>query len=166
MPNRRTLVLDKETIDWKLQRMAYQIWENFSTDKAVILIGIEGSGLVVAKSLARRLKDISPLKVEVISVKLNKRKPLTAEVKIAEDLTGKAVVLVDDVASSGKTLLYALRPILNYEPSKVMIAVLMDRKHKSFPISPDIVGHSLSTTLKEHIEVETEGDVVKAAYLE
>lgn len=166
MGKQRTTILDKERINWKLQRMAYEIWENFSNEKSITLIGIQGSGAIVAQSLAKRLKEISPVKVEMITLKLNKRKPLSADIKIEEDLTGKALVLVDDVANSGKTLLYALAPILKYEPEKVMIAVLVDRRHKSFPITPDIVGHSVSTTLQDHIEVETEGDEITAAYLQ
>lgn len=166
MGKQRTTILDKERINWKMQRMAYQIWENYSSEKTVTLIGIDGSGTIVAKSLERRLKEISPLKVETIILKLNKRKPLSDEIVIDEDLTGKAVVLIDDVANSGKTLLYALSPILVYEPKKVMIAVLVDRRHKSFPITPDIVGHSVSTTLQDHIDVETEGEYITAAYLQ
>lgn len=162
----RTLILDKERIDWKMQRMAYEVWENHSDEEAITLIGIEKSGAVVAKSLARRLKEISPLKVEVLSMKMNKRDPLSEEIIIKEDLGKKAIVLVDDVANSGKTLLYALSPILKNEPKKVMIVVLVDRKHKSFPITPDIVGHSVSTTLQNHIEVETEGNYITAAYLQ
>ena len=76
MSKERTIILDKERINWKMQRMAYEIWEHFSNEKSVTLIGIEGSGAIVAKSLARRLKEISPLKVELIIVKMNKRNPL------------------------------------------------------------------------------------------
>lgn len=166
MLKQRTIILDKERIDHKLQRMAYEIWENYSKEKSVTLIGIEGSGATVAKSLAKRLKDISTLKVELITVQLNKRKPLSKELEIGDDLTGKAIVLVDDVANSGKTLLYALAPVLKYEPEKILIAVLVDRRHKSFPITPDIVGYSVSTTLQDHIEVETDGDSIVAAYLQ
>ncbi len=166
MAKQSTIILDKERINHKLQRMAYEIWENYSKEKNITLIGISGGGAIVAKSLARRLKEISPLHVDMITLQLNKRKPLSAAINIDEDLTGKAIILVDDVANSGKTLLYALSPILRYEPKKVMIAVLVDRRHKSFPITPDIVGYSVSTTLQEHIEVETEGEHITAAYLQ
>lgn len=166
MSKERTIILDKERIDWKMQRMAYQIWENNSDEKELTLIGIEGSGLVVAKSLSRRLQEISPLKVNVLSLKMNKRQPLKGDLTIDEDLNKKSVVLVDDVANSGKTLLYALRPILDYDPKKVLITVLVDRRHKSYPVAPDIVGHSVATTLQEHIEVETEGNYITAAFLQ
>lgn len=165
MKKQRILVLDQERINRKLQRMAYQVWEHNSDEKSVTLIGVQGAGLAVAQNLATRLKSISPLEVNVVPVKLNKKQPLAEEVVLSEDIAGQSVVLVDDVANSGKTLLYALRPLLNFELKKILIAVLVDRKHKSFPISPDIVGHTIATTLQEHIEVETEGDKIVAAYL-
>lgn len=166
MKKERILILDKERISWKLQRMAYEIWEHNSKEKSVTLAGIHGSGLAVANVLAAKLKEISGLQVNVITLKLNKRKPMSAPLNIGDDLAGQSVVLVDDVANSGKTLLYALRPILDFELKRVMIAVLVDRKHKSFPVSPDIVGHSIATTLQEHIEVETDGDLITGVYLQ
>jgi len=166
MTKERILILDQERIQWKLQRMAYQIWEHNSHETEVTLIGIDGSGLAVAQNIAARLRDISPLQVHVLSLKMNKRKPLEQEVVINENLTGRSVVLVDDVANSGKTLLYALKPVLDFDAKRIMIAVLVDRKHKSYPVSPDIVGHSIATTVHEHIEVETNGEVISAAYLQ
>ena len=82
MGKERTLILDKERIDRKLQRMAFQLWESCSTEKTVTFVGIEGSGAVVAKSLAKRLQKISPLQVELIMLKLNKRNPLSKDISI------------------------------------------------------------------------------------
>ncbi|MBL7720112.1 MAG: phosphoribosyltransferase [Flavipsychrobacter sp.] len=161
----RTLILDNTRIDKKLQRMAYQIWERNSNETSVLLVGIQGGGLAVANNIAARLRKISPLNVEVASLKMNKRQPLAENMHLDADLTGRSVVLVDDVANSGKTLLYALKPLLNYELKKIMIAILVDRKHKTFPVSPDIVGHSIATTLQEHILVETNNNEIEAAYL-
>lgn len=162
----KQLILDKERIDSKLQRMAYQVWEHNSHEESVTLVGIFGGGTSVAENLAERLRRISGLKVDVVMIKMNKRAPLAEAIELKEDLTGRSVVLVDDVANSGKTLLYALRPLLNYELKKIMIAVLVDRKHKAYPISPDIVGHSIATTIQEHILVETDNNEIKAAYLQ
>lgn len=60
---------------------------------------------------------------------------------------------MDDVANTGRTILYAMKPLLSYSPKKIRNAVLVERKHKLFPISPDYVGLSLSTTMHEHIKV-------------
>ena len=162
----RVLVLDKERIGYKLRRMAYEIWERNSEEQEITLVGIEQGGRVLANNLTSILKVISPLKVNTVSVNINKKNPLNHALDFDENLNGKAVVLVDDVINSGKTIIYSLQAILSYDLKKLMVAVLVDRKHKSFPIASDIVGHSISTTLQDHIEVETDGDEITAVYLE
>lgn len=166
MQKERILILDQQQIDRKLQRMAYEIWEHNSHETGIVVIGIEGGGASVAKSLAERIGRISPLKVDLLSLKMNKKNPLQEPITLHADLTGKSVILADDVANSGKTLLYALKPLLDQEPSKIMVAVLVDRKHKSFPITPDIVGHSVSTTLQDHIVVACQDDNRMQAFLQ
>lgn len=166
MKKKRVLILDKERIAFKLRRMAYEIWERNSDEKEIVVIGIEGSGKIVAGNLVDLLKEISPLKIKYISIAINKKSPLEFLFDDDENLSGKTVILVDDVANSGKTLLYCLNGILAYDLKKVMVAVLVDRKHKSFPIATDIVGHTVATTLQDHIEVETKGKKVMAVYLE
>lgn len=166
MAKERILILDKTRIGHKLQRMAFEVWEHNSNEKAITLVGIQGGGIAVAQNLAERLRGISGMDVQVVDIKMNKRQPLSGDIVLEQDLSGRSVVLVDDVANSGKTLLYALKPLLNYELKKIMIAVLVDRKHKEFPVSPDIVGHSVATTLQEHILVETNEDEIEGAYLQ
>ncbi len=75
------------------------------------------------------------------------------------------VILVDDVANTGRTIFYAFTPILRSLPKKIEVAVLVDRKHKMFPIQVNYFGMSLATTLKENIEVTLEEDQ-SFAYLE
>jgi pyrimidine operon attenuation protein/uracil phosphoribosyltransferase len=163
---KKVLILDEDRITRKLQRMAYQIWEHNSAEEEIVLVGIEGSGLAVAEDLGRRLKEISPIKIKVVSLRVNKKQPLEDAVGLTEDLNGRSIVLVDDVANSGRTLLYGLKPLLSFEPKKILIAVLVDRKHKSFPVSPDIVGHEVATTLQEHIVVECLENRITSAYLQ
>jgi pyrimidine operon attenuation protein/uracil phosphoribosyltransferase len=165
MKNAGTLILSPEQIELKLQRMAYQIWEQNATQTELVMIGIADNGIVLAEILAQKLEQISPIKVQLISLCINKENPLIGLPQIDSDLTGKSVLLVDDVANSGKVLLYALRPILQYFPSKISMAVLVDRKHKAYPINPNIVGHSLSTTLQENILVVSDGKKLTGVYL-
>lgn len=164
MDKQEVLILDKERISYKLRRMAYEIWERNSDEKEILLVGIEGPGRIVAENLSNLLKQISPLKINTSTITINKKSPLNLNV-LEENLTGKSVVLVDDVINSGKTIMYSLNAILAYDLKKVMIAVLVDRKHKSFPIASDIVGYELATTLQDHIHVETAGNVITAVYL-
>jgi pyrimidine operon attenuation protein / uracil phosphoribosyltransferase len=166
MKKKRVLILDKERIAHKLCRMAYEIWEHNSNEKEIILVGIMNGGKILADNLSAIIKEISPLKVQTIPFNVNKKKLLSHTPDIKEDLTGCSVILVDDVVNSGKTIMYSMRAILSYDLKKLMVAVLVDRKHKSFPIYSDIVGHSIATTLQDHIEVETEGNEITAVYLE
>lgn len=152
----RVLLLNNDQIERKLVRMAWQIWEHNSTRRSVTLVGIKNSGAALAERLATELRRISPLQVSVISLELAKRQPLQAPITLDAAISDKSVVLVDDVANSGRTLLYALQPIAATDPEKVLIAVLVDRKHKSFPVNPDIIGHQVATTLQENILVSVE----------
>ncbi len=81
------------------------------------------------------------------------------------NLDGLHVVVIDDVTNSGRTLLYALKPLLEFHPKSIQTLVMVERMHKLFPVNPDYVGLSVATTLQEHIQVEVEGDVVTGAYI-
>jgi pyrimidine operon attenuation protein/uracil phosphoribosyltransferase len=162
----KILLLDRALIAKKRQRMAFQIWEYNSGETDVTIIGIEGSGMVVARSLAARLESISPLRARLVPLMVNKKSPVQSHSELPSDLDQKAIILVDDVVDSGRTMMYALRPILNFMPKRLLTAALVDRKHKSFPVATDIIGHTVATTLQDHIEVITEGDEVLAAYLQ
>lgn len=166
MKKKKVPILDKETIAHKLRRMAYEIWERNSDEKEIIIIGVEKGGRIVAENLTKLIKEISPLKVTSLPVHINKKSPLDFAVDFDENLSGRTVILVDDVANSGKTLMYCLHGILNYDLKKVLVAVLVDRTHKSFPIASDIVGLKVATTLQENIVVETKGKEIIGVYLE
>src|SRR4051812_13446904 len=109
---KRVLILDKERISYKLRRMAYEIWELNSNEKELVLIGIEDGGWILADNLCAILKEISPLKVVCVPLTMNKKKPLNHVPNFDENLTGRCVILVDDVVNSGKTMMYSLNGIL------------------------------------------------------
>jgi|ERR1039458_4458036 pyrimidine operon attenuation protein/uracil phosphoribosyltransferase len=152
-----TLILNKLQIKQKVNRIAYQIYEDNFEESEIIIAGIHPGGYKFAKRIVDVLKEISPLKVTLIDVILDKENPLKEEVKLSvtkEFLSGKVVILVDDVLNSGKTLIYSMKPFLDTPLKKLRVAVLVNRNHKRYPVSPDFSGISLSTTLKEHIFVE------------
>jgi pyrimidine operon attenuation protein/uracil phosphoribosyltransferase len=161
-------ILSAAQIEQKLRRMAFEIWEKNNEEKEIYLIGIEEIGAAVATKIAEILKEISPFKIKINSLKINKRTPLSEPIQFSkeESLNNKVVILVDDVANSGKTLLYALKPLMDFAPLKIQIAVLVDRKHKNFPITPDIIGHSIATTIQENIIVNYENGSFTGAHLE
>lgn len=160
-------ILTAVQIEQKLRRMAFEIWEKNNEEKEIFIIGIEEVGAAVASKIAEILKEISPLKVNITSIKINKKNPLSDIIQLEKvSLNKKTVILIDDVANSGKTLLYALKPLMDFEPAKIQVAVLVDRKHKNFPVTPDIIGHSVATTIQENIIVNYKNGEFTGAHLE
>jgi pyrimidine operon attenuation protein/uracil phosphoribosyltransferase len=159
-------ILGKEVAARKLQRMAYEILENNIDEEKIILAGIPDNGIVIAKNIQKKLSEISSLKTELITISLDKRYPGKVTLSKTLDFNDQVVIIVDDVVSSGKTLLYSVKPFLEFHPKKIQTLVLVERSYKNFPVRPDYVGLSISTTLQEHIFVEVKGDEVTGAYLE
>jgi len=155
MASSRTLVLDHIRILQKLRRIAYQIYEFNHNEKEVVLVAIENQGLLLANRILPILSDVADFKITLVSLKLDKKHPLgtPALSEPGEILEGKAVVLIDDVLNSGRTLIYAAKHILNFNIRKLNTVVLVDRLHRKFPIKADFVGLTLSTTLQAHINV-------------
>lgn len=161
----KNVILTQDVIEKKIERIAYEIYEHNSDEQEIILAGIWDRGSILAQKIARILQRISPLKIKLIELKLDKAHPDTVEVSEKLDFNGKVIVLIDDVAHSGRTMLYALKPLLEFLPKKIQSAVLVDRKHKSFPLSVDFVGYSLSTMQQDMVMVDVEGEEIKSAYL-
>jgi Pyrimidine operon attenuation protein/uracil phosphoribosyltransferase len=161
----KRFVLDKVAAEKKMRRMAYQVLENNTGEEELILAGIRESGSVVARNIQKMLTEISTMKTSIISISLDKKNPKEITLSEQMDFTNKVVIVIDDVANSGRTLLYALKPFLNYLPKKIQSLVLVERSHNTFPVHPDYVGLSISTTMQEHIYVEVDGDKVTGAYL-
>lgn len=166
MPSTKKYILDQATAEKKMRRMALEIIENNIDETGIILAGVRESGTVVAKHMQELLSEISPVNTELISITLDKREPKEVTLSKEIDFTNKVVILVDDVANSGKTLLYALKPFLAFHPKKIQMLVLVERSHNSFPVHPDYVGLSVSTTLQEHIYVEVEEGKIAGTYLQ
>ncbi|HMH32221.1 MAG TPA: phosphoribosyltransferase family protein [Puia sp.] len=159
------LILNQIVIEKKLRRMAYEILENNSSETELILAGVRESGTVIAKNIQRILQEISPFRIELITLTLDKKFP--RQVTLSKEVTveDKVIIVIDDVANSGKTMLYSLKPFLEFHPRKIQSLILVERTHKAFPVKPDYVGLSVATTLQEHIYVEVEGESVLGAWL-
>lgn len=161
----KNYILSKEVAAKKLKRMAYEILENNVNEEYIILAGIRESGSVVARSIRRILSEIASVKTDLITITLDKHLPKEVKLNEKPEFNDKIIIVIDDVANSGKTLLYALKPFLEYHPKKIQTLILVERSHKTFPVHPDYVGLSIATTLQEHIYVETNGEEVLGAYV-
>ena len=165
---KKTLILDQAAISQKTRRIAYQIVEDNYDEKEIIMIGIQSSGYDYAQLLKKEIESISKISIKLHSLTLDKHKPLEHPITIDApklSLNDKVILMVDDVANTGKTMYYALKPVMEFSPKKVQVAVLVDRQHKLFPVSSDFVGLSLSTTMQEHIRVELSKAGKAEAYL-
>ena len=149
-------VLNHKQVGQKITRMAFEIYERNLHSSGVVFAGITGMGTSLASLLASELRKISPLQVEEVAVILDKKAVSNSEVKLSQALqvSGKTIILVDDVLNTGKTLVYAMKPFLDQEIYKMEIAVLVNRSHGLFPVRPDYTGYELATTLNEHIRVD------------
>ena len=165
MDTTKNYILDQSIAEKKLRRMALEIAENNIDEKNIILAGIRESGSVVAKCIQQILSEVSSLQTEVIIISMDKKEPKDVTLSKKMDFNDKVIIIVDDVANSGKTLLYALKPFLDFLPKKIQALVLVARSHNSFPVYPDYVGLSIATTLQEHIYVEVTKDQVLGAYM-
>jgi len=155
------LILDKKQTLQKIRRIAFEIYEHNFKEKDIVLAGIDEMGYSFAEILKKELESISPIKVLLVKVTLDKLAPSQSEVILdtpIDLLKNKTIVVTDDVLNTGKTLAYSLKPFLNIKVKKLQTAVVVSRGHHSFPIIADYVGLSLATSSKEHIEVSLKGN--------
>jgi len=160
-------ILNINQVNQKINRLAWQVYENNFQQKEIVLIGIDKKGLFLAEKISECLNEISKIKTIVAELSIDKSLDVNSSMSlnISDDIfTDKAVIIVDDVLNSGKTLMYASKLFLNTTLKKLSILVLIDRNHNLFPIKADFIGLSLSTSLKEYITVDLFGDN-KGVYL-
>lgn len=155
-------ILDQKQIKSKIKRLAYQIIEQYIDKNQLCLIGINNNGRFLQDQIHRAITKIDKdFKVELYQIQLSPAAPLDHPISINTELkhlVGKNVIIVDDVANTGRTMFYAASIFHNVLIKSLKICVLVDRMHKSFPISVDFVGLSLATTMKDDILVYFNSD--------
>ncbi|OBQ55274.1 phosphoribosyltransferase [Tamlana sp. s12] len=159
MTVKNNVILNHNEITHKIRRIAFQIYETNVDEKEVILAGIGTNGYIFAKKLKTVLQKISDISPVLCKVTMDKKQPwleISTSLK-PEDYQNKSLVLVDDVLNSGTTLIYGVKHFLNVPLKQFKTAVLVNRNHKKYPIKADFKGISLSTSLKEHVQVSFEG---------
>ncbi|MBQ8654551.1 MAG: bifunctional pyr operon transcriptional regulator/uracil phosphoribosyltransferase PyrR [Clostridia bacterium] len=147
-----------------LLRMAHEMMEQLDPLEDVVFVGVRRKGVPLAQRLADNIEKFEDIKLPVGEVDItmfrDDRAPgdltITAQAqKLPVDVTGKIVVLVDDVLHTGRTVRAAMDAILAQgRPAKIRLAVLIDRGHRELPIRPDFVGKNVPTAQNEHIGVQ------------
>ena len=152
---KKILILNQHQIEQKIDRIAYQLLEDNFDEEEIVIAGIMPRGNYLAERLKRILDKIAPFKSTLINIELEKqssslRAKTDTDIQICHN---KVVIIVDDVLNSGKTLAYGFGVFLDVPLKKLRTVVLVDRNHKSFPVTTDYSGIALSTVLKEHVDV-------------
>lgn len=151
-----SIILNNLQVEQKIRRIAFQIYESNSDEKEIIIAGIANNGYLFAEKIHKVLSEISPLKIELCKVFIDKKnpiKPITTSLSVT-GYENKSLVLIDDVLNSGTTLIYAVKHFLDVPLKRFKTAVLVNRNHKKYPVKADFKGISLSTSTKEHVVVE------------
>ncbi len=167
---RGKLLLDDAAIDRTLFRVAHEIIERNPELDEVALVGIHTRGVPLAHRLRRLIADHAGVEVELGTVDITFHRddvhvrdgeaprhaqPVVRETQLQFPLEGRTVVLVDDVLYTGRTIRAAIEALFDYgRPSRVQLAVIVDRGHRELPIRPDYVGKNLPTARGERIQVQ------------
>lgn len=175
MPDKST-ILNAQAIHRVLTRIAHEIVERNDSANSIVVVGVQRGGIHLAERLGGLLKTIwgHPVPVGKLDVSMHRddldqhSAPNIQPTVMPFDISGKTVVLVDDVLYSGRTTRAALDALNDFgRPRRIQLAVLVDRGHRELPIKPDFVGKNVPTAANERIDVqlkETGGE--DAVYLE
>lgn len=161
--NLKAEILDEKSIERAITRIAHEILEKNKGVKDIVLMGIKTRGVPLANRLSQKIKEIEGVEVPVVVLDISLYRDDLTEIKdqpivskeINVNVSGKTIILVDDVIYTGRTVRAALEAIVKSgRPSRVQLAVLIDRGHRELPIRPDYVGKNLPTSKEEIIKVK------------
>ena len=157
-----TVILNAAAMQRALTRVAHEIAERNETSSEVVLVGIQRGGVPLARRMGNLLSTIwgQPVPVGSLDVSMHRDDlgqrvaPDVQPTVIPFDVTGKTVVLVDDVLFSGRTVRAAMDSLNDFgRPKRIQLAVLIDRGHRELPIKADFVGKNVPTAQTESVHV-------------
>jgi pyrimidine operon attenuation protein / uracil phosphoribosyltransferase len=162
-----TVILDEQAMERALRRIAHEVVERDETSRDVVLVGIQRGGVLLAQRLSKLLESILGHPVPNGSVDIGMHRddldqrvaPDIYPTEIPFDISGKTLVLVDDVLFSGRTIRAAMDALNDFgRPKRIQLAVLVDRGHRELPIKADFIGKNVPTSLSESVQVRLKED--------
>lgn len=157
----KTEILNQSQINQMIERIAFQIYEDFFEESKLFVGGIAGNGYEFAERLVAQLKKITKNDfsegIHLFKISVEKDSPLSNRISINIDdtkLKNENIIIADDVINSGRTLIHCVGRILENPIRSIKTAVLVNRTHRRFPIHADFEGMAISTTLQDNIIVE------------
>lgn len=155
--------MDKELVKRTISRIAHEIVERNRGAKKLAIVGIMRRGVPFAQRLSKIIEKIEGIKIPVGSLDITLyrddllntlHQPVVRKTNIPFDITGKRIILTDEVIYTGRTIRAALDALMDLgRPESIQLAVLIDRGHRELPISPDYVGKDIPTSHKEEVKV-------------
>ena len=166
MLKEKSLLMDEAAVRRTVARMTHEIIEKNKGSDNLVLIGVKRRGIPLALMLQKNIELFDQAKVPVGTIDITLyRDDLTETVELPEatdsfipvDITGKTVVIVDDVIYTGRTCRAAIEAVFAFgRPAAIQLAVLIDRGHRELPIRPDFVGKNIPTSREEVVSVMVE----------
>ena len=157
-------IMDPDQVRRAVTRIAHEILERNKGVEDVCLVGIRTRGVVLAKRLKQAIEEIEkePISFGILDINLYRddltliaQQPVVRATEIDFDITGKIVVLVDDVLFTGRTIRAALDALVDLgRPACIQLAVLVDRGHRELPIRADFVGKNVPTARTQEVRVK------------
>ncbi len=154
-------IMDEASVNRSLKRIAHEIIERNKGTQNVCLMGIKRRGVPLAKMIAENITEIENSDIPVGELNINHYRddlteasetPTVSPSHIPFTVTGKDIILVDDVLFTGRTVRAAIEAIFNMgRPSSIQLAILVDRGHRELPFRADYVGKNVPTSISEHI---------------
>lgn len=161
--NRERRILDAQMMNRSMRRIAHEILEQNQGSEALLVVGIQTRGVNLAQRLVGYIKEIEGVSVPTGKLDITLYRddlrhtpvqPIVRSTDLPPDVTGKRIILVDDVLFTGRTIRAALDALIDFgRPDRIMLAVLVDRGHREFPIRADFAGKTLSTKKEEKVVV-------------
>ncbi len=166
-PNDRRVVMDDVAIRRVLMRIAHEVLERCEDLERLYLVAIPNGGVPLARQLATNFKQIAGVDVIVgildttlyrDDLKLKGERPLLRETEMPSAVDDRVVILVDDVAKTGRTIRAAMDALMDFgRPSSVQVVGLVDRGHRELPIKLDYVGKNVPTQPQELVRMSGPG---------
>jgi pyrimidine operon attenuation protein / uracil phosphoribosyltransferase len=156
---KRRVIMSADQIDRAISRMAHQIVEPEDVQGGVLLIGIRSGGENLARRIGEKIAEVSGKLPQIgfLNINLYRDDDVARELpesEIRDEITGKTVVIVDDVLYTGRTIRSALDAVTDLgRPCAIRLAVLIDRGLRELPIQADYVGRFVPTSRREHVDV-------------
>ncbi len=160
---KKKLIMDEAMIKRVLKRIAHEVVEKNKGAEKVVLVGIRSRGIYLAERLTKYIEEIEKISVPVGVLDVSFYRDDVAnriiphrvsKTEIPFDVSGKNILLVDDVLFTGRTVRAALDAVMDFgRPASIQLAVLVDRGHRELPIRADFVGKNIPTSQKERVWV-------------